>query len=81
MSVLGLSSKEADAAKAAQLAKYFALKEKKKLLEDQLNRKLEELYDACAKEAVSHFSIFSFSHVSVFLEFNSVGARVGLMVT
>jgi len=52
-----LSTKEAEAAKAAQLARYNALKEKKHLLEEQLKRKLEELYSTCAQEAVRWFCI------------------------
>jgi hypothetical protein len=50
-----LSIKEAEAAKAAQTAKYNALKERKQYLEEQLRRKKEELYNICAKEAVCFF--------------------------
>lgn len=56
--ILGLSiGKEADALKAAQTAKYNSLKQQKQFLEDQLKKKLEELFSVCEQEAASDIDL------------------------
>jgi Cytohesin Ubiquitin Protein Inducing Domain len=68
------SVKEDEATKAAQIAKYNILKERRQKLEDELNKKLELLYETCLKEAVCCGAVVN---VAVFVHFE---LRIALSV-